>query len=203
MGISELTSLFLLGLVYGASICSFSCLPYFGPYLIGSGSGFRDGVISTSAFGAGKIFTYSISGGIAALFGRTMTVTPGVRLTMGLLLMAAAVSVPFIARGGCVKRTQLVGKRLSMFVLGSISSVLPCPPLAAVLLLASRQQSIPAGAMYGFCYGLGLLISPMLLIGGGLGLVSYKIRYQVRVLVPYMQGSAVVIMFALGWKMIW
>jgi len=202
MEISDLSSLFLLGLTYGASVCSFSCLPYFGPYLIGSGSGFRDGVISTSTFAAGKILSYSCLSGIAALFGRTLTATPGIKVAMGLTIMLAAVSMPFITRNGCLKRVQVVGKRFSMFALGGVSSMLPCPPLSAVLLLASQQQSIPGGILYGFCYSLGLLISPMLLIGGGIALVSHKIRLEMRGIVPYMQGFAIIIMLALGANMI-
>ncbi|MCP4339769.1 MAG: sulfite exporter TauE/SafE family protein [Desulfobulbaceae bacterium] len=196
-------SLFVLGLAYGATVCSFSCLPYFGPYLIGSGTGFKDGVVSSCAFGAGKLSMYSALGGAAALFGRALTVTHNHKVIMGLILIAVAFSMPFVAKDGCLKRSQVLGKRFSMFVLGVVSSFMPCPPLAAVFVLATQQETVLGGVMYGFCYGLGLVISPMLLAGGGFALISHKIRQEVKEFVPYMQKIAMAIMVIIAVKMMW
>ena len=196
-------SLFLLGLAYGATVCSFSCLPYFGSYLIGSGTGFKDGVLSSCAFGVGKLCMYSALGGVAALFGRTMTVTHSHKVLMGLILIAVAVAMPLVAKDGCLKRSQVVGKRFSMFVLGVVSSFMPCPPLAAVFVLASRQEAALSGVMLGFCYGLGLVMSPMLLAGGGFALISHKIRQEVKEFAPYMQKIAMGIMIVIAVRMMW
>lgn len=196
-------SLFLLGLAYGATVCSFSCLPYFGPYLIGSGTGFKDGVLSSCAFGAGKLCMYSALGGVAALLGRNMTVTHTHKVLMGLILIAVAVTMPFVAKDGCLKRSQVVGKRFAMFVLGVVSSFMPCPPLAAVFVLASQQEAVLSGVMLGFCYGMGLVISPMLLAGGGLGLISHTIRQEVKEIAPYMQKLAMGIMIVIAVRMMW
>lgn len=199
----EFSSLFLLGLVYGATVCSFSCLPYFGPYLIGTGTGFKDGVISSCAFAAGKLCVYSALGGAAAMFGRTLTITPTHKMIMGLVLIAVAVTLPFVAKDGCLKRSQVAGKRCSMFVLGGVASFIPCPPLAAVLLLATQQGSVLNGVMYGFSYGLGLVVSPMLLAGGGFALISHKIRQEVREIAPYMHKISMGIMVVIAVRMMW
>lgn len=196
-------SLFLLGMVYGITVCSFSCLSYFGPYLIGTGTGFKDGVVSSCAFGIGKICMYSALGGAAALFGRTLIVTPTHKLLMGLVLLAVAFTVPFVSKGGCLKRSQVIGKRCSMFLLGLLSSLIPCPPLAAVFVLATQQGTVLNGAMYGFSYGLGLVVSPMLLAGGGFALISHKIRQEVKEYAPYMQKFAMGIMIIIAVKMMW
>ncbi len=199
----EQFSLFLLGMVYGTTVCSFSCLPYFGPYLIGTGTGFKDGVVSAGAFAIGKICMYSTLAGAAALFGQTLTVTPTLKQIMGLVLLAVAFTVPFVTRGGCQKQSQVVGKRWSMFLLGLVSSIIPCPPLAAVFLLAAQQGTVLEGVMYGFSYGLGLVVSPMLLVGGGFALISHKIRLELREYAPYMQKIAMSIMIVIAVKMIW
>ncbi len=191
-------SLFLLGIAYGTTVCSFSCLPYFGPYLIGSGTGFKDGVLSTCAFGTGKLFMYSSLGGAAALFGRALTITPTHKMIMGFVLIIVAITMPFVTRGGCLKRSQRASKRFSMFVLGVVSSLIPCPPLAAVFVLAAQQGEVVMGLLYGFFYGLGLLVSPMLLAGGGFALISQKIKQEAKGFAPYMQKLSMVIMVIIG-----
>lgn len=196
-------SLFLLGMAYGATVCSFTCLPYFGPYLIGSGSGFKDGVVSSCAFAAGKLCMYSALGGAAAMLGRVLTVSPTHKVIMGLLLIAVAVSMPFVTKDGCLKRSQVAGKRFSMFVLGIVSSVIPCPPLAAVFVLAAQQGEVRSGVMYGFSYGLGLVVSPMLLAGGGFALISHKIKQEAKGFAPYMQKLAMGIMVVIAVKTMW
>jgi cytochrome c-type biogenesis protein len=190
----ESFSLFLLGMSYGITVCSFSCLPYFGPYLIGSGTGFKDGVLSTCAFGAGKLCMYSSLGGAAAMLGRVLTFTPTHRMIMGFVVIAIAVAMPFVAQGGCLKRSQVAGKRFSMFTLGVVSSVIPCPPLAAVFVLAAQQGEVMGGVMYGFFYGMGLMVSPMLLAGGGFALISQEIKQEAKEFAPYMQKFSMVVM---------
>lgn len=191
-------SLFLLGMVYGATVCSFTCLPYFGPYLIGSGTGFKDGVISSCAFALGKLCMYSALGGAAAVLGRALTVSPTHKVIMGLVLIAVAVTMPFVTKDGCLKRSQVTGKRFSMFVLGVVSSLMPCPPLAAVFVLSAQHGEVLGGVMYGFFYGLGLVVSPMLLAGGGFALISHKIKQEAKEFAPYMQKLAMGIMVVIA-----
>ena len=62
---SDLIGLFLLGLLYGATICSITCLPYLGPFLLTTGEGFKDGILSSFAFFTGKLVVYATLGGCA------------------------------------------------------------------------------------------------------------------------------------------
>lgn len=197
---TEVLNLFLLGVTYGLTVCSFSCLPYFGPYLIGSGTGFKDGVLSTCAFGTGKLFMYSSLGGIAALLGRALTISHTHKVIMGSVLIIVAVTMPLVNQGGCLKRSQRTGKRFSMFALGVVSSLIPCPPLTAVFVLAAQQGELVVGVMYGFFYGLGLLVSPMILAGGGFALISQKIKEEVKGFAPHMQklSMGIMVIIAVG-----
>lgn len=195
---TEIFNLFLLGVTYGLTVCSFSCLPYFGPYLIGSGTGFKDGVLSTCAFGTGKLFMYSALAGVAALLGRALTISSSHKMFMGSVLIIVAITMPFVTRGGCLKQSQRAGKRFSMFALGIVSSLIPCPPLAAVFVLAAQQGEVVVGVMYGFFYGLGLLVSPIILAGGGFGLISQKIKEEAKGFAPHMQKLSMVIMIIMA-----
>jgi cytochrome c-type biogenesis protein len=58
----DFLGLFTLGLTYGLTVCSLTCLPYLVPYFMGAGKGFGDGVKNTGIFISGKLFTYTIMG---------------------------------------------------------------------------------------------------------------------------------------------
>jgi len=195
-------SLISLGLVYGATVCSLSCLPYFGPYLMGTGNGFGDGLASSLAFILGKLCCYTTLGGIAGVLGQTFTLNRTHNVIMGVTLLFVALTLPLVTRGGCKKRCQVITKRGSLFVLGIVSSVIPCPPLVAVFLLAANSGTVLSGMSYGFFYGLGLIVSPMLIVGGGFAMISEKIKQEAKGFVPYMQGLAMLIMMVMAASMI-
>ncbi|MDH3328283.1 MAG: hypothetical protein OEM01_03530, partial [Desulfobulbaceae bacterium] len=78
----------------------------------------------------------------------------------------------------------------------------PCPPLVAVFLLAANNGTVLTGMSYGFFYGLGLIVSPMLIVGGGFAMISEKIKQEAKGFVPYMQGLAMLIMMVMAANMI-
>jgi thiol:disulfide interchange protein DsbD len=194
---SDFGALFLLGLVYGATVCSFTCLPYLGPFLLGTGNGFQDGIASSLIFMLGKLVCYAVMGGIAAFLGRIVT-HDGTAIIMGTALIAVGVALPFLGGGECSKRCQIVGKRLSLFALGASTSLIPCPPVSAMLLLAAHQRSIGAGVLYGMIYGTGLLVSPLVIAGGGMALIAKHLRIEIRKIMPYLQGLSAVLIVVMG-----
>ena len=198
----DAVSLILLGMAYGATVCSFTCMPYLAPYLMGTGKGFRDGLASTLTFVLGKICTYGALGGIAALVGQAITLDHSHNKIMGITLLCVAISLPLVARRGCQTRCQVVGKRGSLFVLGIASSLVPCPPLAAIFVLAANKGSLLIGTAYGLLYGIGLMLSPMLIAGGGLAMISGKIKQEATTFVPYMRGIAMLVMAIMAINMI-
>lgn len=199
----DAAGLFSLGLVYGATVCSMTCLSYLGPYLLGTGTGFRDGVLSSLSFGLGKICCYVFLGGLAGYLGRELTYSPAQTWAMGLVLIGVALSMPFVARRGCRDKCHQGSKRASLLTLGAATSLVPCPPVLAILTLAASQGSMVTGMGFGLFYGLGIIISPLLLVGGGLSLVSQKLRQEVKSFMPYIQGLAMTIMILMGAKIIY
>ena len=199
----DAAGLFTLGLVYGATVCSMTCLSYLGPYILGTGNGFRDGVLSSLSFGLGKICCYVFLGGLAGYLGRELTASPAQTLTMGIILIGVAISMPFVAKRGCRDKCHQGGKRASLLTLGAATSLVPCPPVLAILTLAASQGSMVTGMGFGFFYGLGIIISPLLLVGGGLSLVSQKLRQEVKSFMPYIKGLAMTIMILMGANIIY
>ena len=195
----EATGMLLMGLAYGATVCSLTCLPCLGTYLMGCGNGFRDGLIASMFFMLGKVACYTIFGGLAGLLGHVLTLTAGQqRIITGLALIGAALMLPFMSSSGCKQQHEKAGKRGSLLLLGMATSLVPCPPLAAILLLAAKEGSWLTGAGYGLLYGTGLMLSPLLIAGGGLALIAKKIRLELAGIKPFLQGAVMLIMIIMG-----
>jgi cytochrome c biogenesis protein CcdA len=197
----EFTSLFLLGMVSGAGICSLSCLHYLGPYLMGTGQGFRDGVLASWIFVCGKIVSYSILGGCAAACGKAfLPDTLGTAgIVPGVILIVSALSIPFVRRRSCGKAgCNTATRKVSLFGLGISSSLRPCPTMAAVLLLAAEKGAVITGMGYGALFGLGLAVSPILIIGGGLSHISHRLRLETGHLMYGVKVLSVLIMIGMG-----
>ncbi len=195
---SDLLGLFLIGMLYGATTCSITCLPVLGPYLLNTGTGFRNGITSSLIFLNGKLAAYAAMGGVAAWFGSVLLPDKGIaKIIMGLTLIAAGIYLPFAARGKCL-RERHAGRKLSLFVLGASTSLVPCPPLLALFALAAREGSLVSGVAYGSVYGLGLALSPLLIAGGGIAMISEKLRAEAKGFIPYLQGFSVLLLLVMG-----
>lgn len=198
----DAAGLFLLGLFYGTTVCSLTCLPYLGPYLLSTGSGFTDGVKSSLLFLSGKLICYMFIGGLSAYLGNALMLDKSMsaKWIMGIAIIAFGLSIPFVSKGECCKKRQAIGKGISLFLLGVSTSLIPCPPLITMFLLAAKNGSVFSGISFGLVYGLGLTVSPLIIAGGGLSIVSKFIKTEVKGFVPYLQGISVVMIVIMGVK---
>ena len=196
----DAAGLFLLGLLYGTTVCSLTCLPYLGPYLLSTGRGFTDGVKSSLLFLSGKLICYMFIGGLSAYLGNVLTLDKSMsaKWIMGIAIIAFGLSIPFVSKGECRKKGQTIGKGISLFLLGVSTSLIPCPPLVTMFLLAAKNGSFISGISYGLVYGLGLILSPLIIAGGGITVISKTIKTEVKGFVPYLQGISVVMIVIMG-----
>jgi sulfite exporter TauE/SafE len=197
-------NLFMLGFAYGATVCSLTCLPYLGPYILSAGRGFGDGIRSSLLFMSGKIFCYAAAGGLSAYLGSALVSDNSIaaRWIMGAAVIAFGLSIPFVGKGECCNKKQAVGKGLSLFFAGISTSLIPCPPLIAMFMLAAKSGSVFSGISYGLVYGLGLTLSPLIIACGGLSVVSKVIRTEANGFMPYMKGLSVLMIVMMGVKII-
>lgn len=195
-------ALFTLGLAYGLTVCSFTCLPYLAPYLMGTGTGLRSGISNSLCFMSGKLLAYATLGGLAAFIGHSVELGANSSMVMGLLIIGAGISMPFVNRNRCTKKCQGAAKSISMLALGAGSSLAPCPPLAAIFFLSAQRGAVVEGVFYGLIYGLGLVLSPLIIAGGGLALISASIRRQLGARMKYIEGLSMLIMISMGLKIL-
>jgi cytochrome c-type biogenesis protein len=197
----EILGIFSLSLFYGFTVCSLSCLPTLGLYLMGTGRSFRDGLAGGFYFIGGKLIVYTTWGGLAALFGKMFEVSMLQGRWCGVFVILAALTMPLSGHlkktCGC-KQFHHQSQRLALLFLGASTSLIPCPPLIAVLLLAAHKGSLLTGIGYGFVFGSGLMVSPLLAAGGGMALIGSVIREKVAWIAPYLQGSAMAILLVMG-----
>ncbi len=202
--LSELFAIFLLGMVNGLTVCSFSCMPVLGSYLMATGDGFQDGIVSVLSFVVGKTLSYTVLGGTAALLGTIFIEggLPHIRLISGGLLIAAGLSLPLLRTMSCSHGGGCKIKKISLFTLGLSSGFIPCPSLTAVFIIAASKADILHGAACGIVYGLGLAISPLLLLGGIISRISQSIKKEAGHFMPAIQVVSVVILVGLGFRLI-
>lgn len=199
----DAAGLFLLGLLYGTTVCSLTCLPYLGPYLLSTGRGFADGIKSSLLFLSGKLICYMFIGGLSAYLGNVLMLDKETtKWIMGIAIIAFGLSIPFVSRRECCNKRQVMGKNISLFLIGVLTSLIPCPPLITMFLLAAKNGSLISGISYGLIYGLGLTLSPLIVAGGGLSIISKIIKIEVKDFVPYIQTISMVIIVIMGINML-
>jgi len=199
----DILGILSLSIVYGFTVCSLACLPPLSVYLMGTGRTFTDGLVGGFYFVAGKMLVYGTWGGLAGGFGMLFGVPTIQNRWMGIFIIVTGLAIPLAARTktacNCLGPGKH-GRRFPLLLLGASTSLVPCPPLAAILLLAAHEGSVLTGIGYGLVFGAGLIVSPLMAASGSMALISGVIRQKVSWIGPYLQGSAMVILLFMGMK---
>jgi sulfite exporter TauE/SafE len=96
----------------------------------------------------------------------------------GLLVLVIGLIVVFKPRKTCGKPRGIQRSSGHMTILGLATSLMPCPPLYAIMLYAATTQSIAMGALLAFLFGFGTLASPLYYLGGATGWLSARIGQE-------------------------
>lgn len=201
----DVMAIFSLSIVYGFTVCSLACLPTLGVYLMGSGRTFQDGLIGCFYFVAGKMLVYGTWGGLAGGFGMMFGVPAIQSRWIGIFVIVSALALPLAAgttRSCNCRRAQKYSRKLPLILLGASTSLVPCPPLVAVLLLAAHNGSIVTGIIYGFVFGAGLVVTPIMAAGPSMALIAGVIRQKVSWIGVYLQGGAMLILLVMGLRIL-
>ncbi len=203
---------FLLGVVYGLSVCSFSCLPFIGPYIIGSQPGFGLGVKSVLIFSLGRLLAYAFLGALAGHLGNMVSKYLGGTLAetlSALLIIWLGYNLFFRAKGTCCSKKDCrttskiqPNSSIQLILLGITVGLIPCLPLSGILLDAANSHSAISGSWSTILFGLGTTISPLIILGGGMGWFSARLCQKVPQHNLLFQKVCGVILVSLGIKLL-
>jgi len=196
--------LFFLGFITGSTICSLSCLPYLGPYLLSTGRGFRDGLLAASPFMLGKVCAYTAMSGFVAWLGTALDPEDArlFRMLGAWCMVVAGLALPLFGRKNCCRTNRRVERGTLLYLIGLTTSFSPCLPLAGLFALAAQTGSVKTGLLYGLLYSTGLVIIPTVLTGGVLGLIAGTLRDKARAFLPILQGLSALVMVLTGIQML-
>jgi len=187
---------FATGLFYSLAACTVSCLPVVAGYIAGVGSGFKGSVKITLFFNSGRLLAYSLIGIIAGLFSgllhffvSDMALSPFQMyssLVFGVVTIIIGVLVLLQARKpscGCSGQTKNLadterrgrfGVNFGAFSLGLTRGLILCPALVLLLFPVIPFTSPVQSVGIAFFFGLGTMVSPLLLIAGVTGWLLSK-----------------------------
>ncbi len=210
---SDDAGILAMGLFYGLTLCSFSCLPMLAPYLFanaqrasGRGGGFMPAFHLTAMFITARVVTYAALGALSGGFGEVLLkqLDGGIVLPLaGVIIVAIGAAVAFARKGTCSHGRRRAGRgMLHMLGLGVATSLMPCLPLSAVLMLAATRGSAAQGALYGLLFGIGAAGSPLYYIGGATGWLATRIRQEIPRHAPHLQRLSGLILALFGLRLI-
>ena len=210
-------SAFVMGLMTGMSYCTVGCAPFLSTYVMGTGRRIRDGIQFYGMFALGRVLTYTVLGVLTAWLGRSVIVNTEVvpRVVFcGLVMVALGVLLCLHRVNAGCRCAKTAGLREQMachvtgnshihcFVAGVIFSTMPCPPLLGMLAYGLRSPSPLGSSVLVLLFGLGTVLSPLLVIAGLAGLFAQQIKRQVPHYAMLFQRVAGVIFIIMGGRLL-
>ena len=178
MELSKLTFFFMQGILVGSGPCFLTCAPLVLPLIAGTTRGRRAGLEAVLVFGSARVAIYTLLAGLAGYLGADLfrlfysqTWALALRLAAGLFIILIGglmLAGRQFTNPLCVflQKQTLKHKYKSLIVLGLIVALAPCLPLIAVLTeIMFAAEKLYQGWLYGLSFGLGTLISPLLVLG--------------------------------------
>ena len=218
-GQPEMSAL-VLGIIYGATFCTLTCSPIIASYIIGSDRGTKRGIWLAVIFNSGRVITYGLLGLAVGLAGGAFLVK-GVYALWGAIFFGIALALIGIwivvrRRPGnlgcsCSKEATWVqrvwhriepregdGGEMSAAGMGLLIGLVPCPPLIALLIFSATVGSAGTGLVLGLLFGIGTVISPIIIIAAAAGWFSDRVALEAPVMRTGIRRVAGVMLVALG-----
>jgi len=187
----EHTALFVTGLLMGLGPCLAFCAPILIPYITGSEKSWLGGLKDVLVFSLSRLVITGLLGSLAGEMGYLLS-SPKFDLIkyLGLGIFVLLLGVIMLLGGKgfplcrILHRETIERSTKSMILLGILIGLAPCLPLlGALTIIAGLAKGPLMGAFWGLSFGLGTVISPLILlalVAGSLGkLFSLKpIFYQ-------------------------
>ena len=178
MDFQRLVYLLAQGFVVGAGPCLLICGPLILPYIAGTKRSWQEGLHATLIFSLTRLAVYVVLGALSGLIGAFMlaiflgtpfayhvwTAGAFIIISLGILIILGRGFNLGFCRGICGH--TLDNSVPSMVFLGLLIGFSPCLPLIAVMIeIALFSGNMLVGGIYGFTFGIGTVLSPLLIIG--------------------------------------
>lgn len=184
--ISLLIEALTLGFLYGIGPCTISCAPLVVPLIMSTANNKKQGVIYSLIFSSGRVVSYVILGFLVGLLGYTLNVVVSKKL-LGMFIIVLGIILLFKINNKCIYKTKLkINGPFISFVAGLIYGLGPCPPLIALLGLVALSGSALTGALMALIFGIGTILSPIIILGFFSGVMAKQ--KELKVVVPYVSG---------------
>jgi sulfite exporter TauE/SafE len=164
---------FLIGLVYGLTTCSFSCLPVVGTYIMGTRQSFSGGIKATIIFSLAKVAGYTAMGILCGFIGniaKTYLNSPMVLVACGGVIFMVGILLLFSKqRHGCDSQKCSPASRtkqspVHLIAIGLGMSFIPCLPYTAIMAGAAASGSALLGGAAAFFFRDGNSAFPVALV---------------------------------------
>jgi sulfite exporter TauE/SafE len=188
----DIVNALVLGFSYGIGPCTLSCAPLIVPLIIATAKNQKQGLLYSFIFSIGRVTAYTILGALAGFFG--MYFASGIpKKWMGVFLFLVGIALIFQLHSRCILKSnfKLTGKWMA-YVSGVMFGAAPCPPLIGLLGLAVLSKSAFTGAAMGCVFGLGTIISPVLLMGIFSGWFAKQKEF--KDVIPYVSGGFIALL---------
>lgn len=189
-------SLFLYGVLFGSGPCMASCGPLLVSYSAATRKDFVQGLVFYLFFSLAKAIVYTVLGTAVFALGRyVLERLPGTAFKYASVGIGAAVAftgalIPFRETRGC--------ERGKAFALGAALALLPCAPLLGVLsYVAMISPSWSSAFFYTASFGIGTLLSPLLLLTACAGVLPrslLKKKTACARVFTYLSSAAVIVL---------
>jgi len=206
----SLSTVFVLGLVFGMGPCTITCLPFLGPVFLAKQGGLKQSWKIILPFSLGRLSSYATLGALSGMAGASiqkMINTPMVAWFLGGATIAVGLIIlwrTYRRKNGCGqgRRSTLQDNPLlpsGLFFMGVGMAATPCAPLTTVMITSAATGDGVAGFLLGLSFGGGAVVVPALAFGVGMAYFGQRIRqimYQWRTSLE--RASALMLVFIGG-----
>jgi sulfite exporter TauE/SafE len=182
----------VLGFSYGIGPCTISCAPLIVPLIMSVSKNRREGIILSLIFSVGRIISYVLLGFLAGWLGNTINLFVSKKV-LGIFFVVVGSAVLFKIQGKCILKSKIkITSGWMALVTGFIFGLGPCPPLLGLLGLAVLTKSALTGALMGLVFGIGTIVSPIIILGLFSGWIAKNPEF--RRVIPYVSGGFLILM---------
>ncbi|MBW3001025.1 sulfite exporter TauE/SafE family protein [Candidatus Woesearchaeota archaeon] len=188
----DIITALILGFKYGFGPCTISCAPLVVPLIMYASKNKKEGVIYSIIFGVGRVISYVFLGFLVGLLGQELGFFLP-RRVLGIFFILLGIAVLFKIQGRCILKSKfkITGPFMSLFA-GIVYGLGPCPPLLALLALAATSKSALTGALMGLLFGIGTVISPIIILGFFSGWFAKQKEF--KKVIPYVSGGFLILL---------